>query len=288
MENKFTKIKAFGDRNNANVLDGRCELTEKLDGANGSVIIKDGVFILRSRNNELIGGLENGKNWARALTYLTEIHKTTPFVTGLIYFGEIMVKHTIFYGDAPAFIGYAVFDIEKDMYIEDWYTHFEERGIKTPTRVYVEGIPAIELIEIYGERKSEFGTEGAVAEGFVVKNYDNQHFAKYVREAFKEDNRKTFGVGERKEKQDAAFKIVERFATPSRINKAIHKLNEENGVEIEMKMMSELPKEVFSDILTEEYVAISTEYDMVSFGNMRKFVAKKCVDRLKGFMLDRA
>ena len=287
MENKYTKIKAFGDPNNGDITDGEMEITEKLDGANGSVILVDDKFVMRSRNRELLAGIETQKNWNRAHEYLSQIHEATPFVDGLIYYGEVMVHHTINYGVGPAFIGFAVYDIENDIYLNDWHTHFESRGIPTPTRTYVTDISVDTLIEEYGEKKSEFGTEGAIAEGFVVKNYQNQNFAKFVREEFKEDNRKAFGGGLQLPKQKTSYKITERFCTSQRINKGIFSLNED-GMQIEMQMMATLPQAVFDDIIAEEFFKISREYRSVDFGEMRKFIARKCVKRLKEFMLERA
>ena len=286
MDNKFIKIRPFGDRNNQEILEGVVEKTEKLDGANGSIMIKDGQLVMRSRNNELINGLETGKNCIRAWEFVRSIHEETPFEEGLIYFGEILIRHTIIYGETPPFVGYSVYNIKDDRYIEDWYEHFISRDIETPSREYVNGLNAEEIIDKFGEIKSEFGTNDVIAEGFVIKNYSNQQFAKFVRDEFKEDNRKAFGHKEIQERQDNAYKIVERFCTSPRVTKGIHKLIEDDGMELEMQMMTRLPRVVFDDIIEEEFYAISHDYRDVSFGNMTKYISKKCVSGLKAFMIE--
>ena len=186
MKNKFVKIKRFGDRSNENVLNSVVELTEKIDCSNFSFHLKEGVLKFRSHNKELGTKEEEGKNWKNwsgAIEYITEKHEANPFPAGCVFFGECMVKsHTIKYGDTMPFIGFAVYDTVGEIYEEEWFKYYDERDIPTPKRTYLAGLSPTDLIETYGEIESQFGTITTMVEGFVVKNYELQEFAKYYKQ----------------------------------------------------------------------------------------------------------
>lgn len=273
MQNKFVKIQ----RANSTPIqyDALYERTEKLDGANFSFYVnKSGVLVFRSRNQEL--GESTG-NFTRAVEYIQSLdHK---FKKGLIYFGECMKKHTIFYGETPAVIGFAVFDVSHEVYVDDWHIMFSEAGIETPSRKILWGRDILKDVAEYLDTASLFGDSGAIQEGFVYKSYKTQEFIKFVREQFKEDNREVFGGGFVPE--DDTGKIVARFGTFGRIEKHAHKLKMEFEMPIDMPMMGYLPKIVCEDIITEEHMTIYNKYKIVDYKKFRKLIAEECRNYLK-------
>jgi hypothetical protein len=287
MEHKFLKGHHLGHRENINIFNGEVEISEKLDGANMSVLVgENGELICRSRNREL-SGENKEKMFSRAKLYLENIHAVTPFSKGQIMFGENMVKHTIFYGSTPAFIGYAVFDIATNRYIEDWYTEFDKRGIPRVDFFVQDNMTAEDLNEFLN-RPSAWGTENVTAEGIFIKNYgdceNEQIFGKVVVKDFLEKNAEVFGAP--KSKMNDTAKVINMYCTIPRIKKGIFKLRNEYNMELNMTMMKYLPLEVYNDILEEEIIAISKKFGTINFKKMRKMVSSMCAVTLKDFMLE--
>ena len=287
MEHKFKKGHHIGHVDTEGIFDSSVELSEKLDGANMSCKTgENNELICRSRNREL--NRENPeKMFARAMTYLDGIHAITPFHPNLIPFGECMTKHTINYGETPPFIGYAVYDIETDQYIEDWYEVFDSRGIPRVDFIVKDNVTVKDLDEFLNH-KSAWGTENATAEGIFIKNYgDAEHeqiFGKIVTSDFLEKNEEVFGVP--KPKMDDTSKVANMYCTIPRIHKGIFKLRDEYEMPVNMVMMKYLPLEVYNDILEEEIIAISRKFGTVNCKKMRKIVSSMCAITLKDFMLE--
>lgn len=274
MEHKFIKVQRVS--NIPIREDERYEVTEKVDGANFSFYVDcDGSLVFRSRNRELLDGLETGKGWTRCVEFLTDVHGKTPFLPDFIYFGECMTKHTIFYGETHAFIGFAVMDANSEEYIGNWNDHYNERNIPHVPISYLMGNEIMDYVKEHLDDKSEYGTTDATQEGLVFKCYKTQEFVKYVREQFKEDNRDAFRG--KLSPEDDTGKIVLRFCTHGRIEKHVYAIRDEFDMVIGIEMMQHLPKIVCEDIINEEFKTIYNKYSVVDFKKFRKMVAKECV-----------
>jgi hypothetical protein len=279
---KFVKIRAHGDKANHGITSGECEITEKLDGANFSFEIgEDGELIFYSRNNQLGGGLENGKSWARATEYIRKVHEEFPFEKGYRYFGECMTKHKIDYGQTPPFIGFAVRNEKYQTYAKNWQDFYEKRGVATVIPIFIKNPTHDKLIEL-AEEKTKFGNTGVQREGIVVKNYETQQFSKIVNDEFREK----MSTKQKKPRPDGlvpwddTVDIAEMYCTPARIEKIIYKLRDE-GAEIEMKMMQYLFIAVFDDIIEEEFMSIARSFKGVNFGQLKSLIGAKCAKVLK-------
>lgn len=252
------------------------------------IVEQDSALTFRSRNRVLGGGLENGGQWCKAISCITEAHAKAPFEQDFVYFGESMTKHTLNYGVTPPFIGYAVYSRKEERFLADWEMSFTSRDIPVvPTWKIPASTPHVEVMEMVNKISNEtsaFGTTGTKREGVVVKNYNTQVFAKYVREEFKEENKKVFGDPQIMPKMDDTDKIVFNYCTPSRIHKHVMSLKDERGYEIGMPMMEHLPVLVEEDILTESIVDIAKRYKGVNFKMMRKHIAHYCVHYLKAML----
>lgn len=286
MDNKFKKGHYLGHRESEGVLDGTVEVSEKVDGANASVYVNDsGELICRSRNRELIDGLQNEKMFRLVCEYAQLIHTQTPFEPGYIYFGENMVKHTIDYGAVQQFIGYAVYDIGQEIYVDDWYEHFDERGIPR-VKVLTLSNPTVEQLQQYLNHQSGWGTSNAIAEGIFLKNYEKQIFSKIVLDTFREESGWSPSDWGCKQKSSTADKIAEQFCTSARIRKGIYKLRGEYNIDVDMPMMKWLPLEVYEDMLQENIIGISKKYQDVNFGKLRSVVSSKCAHELKAVIME--
>jgi len=275
MDNKFVKIARLGRET---IEAGSVyEASEKLDGANFSYYVNtDGELVCSSRNQELTGRLGN---FSRCIEYVTAKHIEHPFEQGVLYFGECMTKHTIHYGETPYFVGFAVLEIDTGDYIPDWEAYFSSHGMTTVETVCICGTSVEEYINNNLDSKSNYGDTGAIQEGIVLKCYDTQQFVKFVRDAFKEDNRKVFG-GSLIPSCDTST-IVSRFCTHGRIEKSVLSLRDESGIEVSIRMMVNVPTMVCDDIIAEEAMVIYKKYDEINFRRFRKLVAAECVRYFK-------
>ncbi|MCH8243853.1 MAG: RNA ligase family protein [Planctomycetes bacterium] len=74
---------------------------------------------------------------------------------------------------------------------------------------------------------------GGAGEGIVIKNYDwtskygRQPWAKIVRNEFKEDNKRAFGITEKSGKFQVEAALAERYVTQVIVEKALHKIEQD-------------------------------------------------------------
>ena len=293
---KYPKIRILGHRDNEGILTtpGKILIQEKIDGAQFGFFVENDILHFCSHNQNLTDsdqiektGLP--KNW-RAIEPILESWKRDPtqFNEKYYYYGESMQKHTIKYGDdIPGFIGYDIFEMESGKFLDYKIAKKEFEKIGLP---FIHVIDEIEvndnitldyLKSLY--QKSAY-KEGS-AEGIVIKRYDIGLMAKVICDNFKEKNNKTFDRTEQPKMFDDD-KIVEAYATPARIEKIIYKLHDD-GLEIDLPMMSILYKEVIQDFLDEEILEIYQNYKNINFKNLNGLVSKKCKIILKNLIMNR-
>jgi hypothetical protein len=292
---KYDKIKRIGMVETQDIFKDNDIITieEKLDGANTSFFVKDGNIIFGSRNQQMTSNEGEDTNvqkmFMACVNYVRDIlkDKDLSLLNGKIVYGENMVKHTLNYDweMTPPFVAFDIYDVETGKYLatNDKMALFEEyQLIPAP-------IISITLAEYVKEdiEESYISTSKYApkdnpfkAEGVVIKNYAKQIFAKYVREEFKEDNKKVFGGGKKDAKNDDEV-IVAKYCTNARINKQIYSMINEEGIALEMAMMKQLPNKVWEDIIEEEYKTILTTKYKLDISNIRKMVAKRCLEVLK-------
>lgn len=283
MFRKYHKIKILGDKDNEGILTppGKIIVTEKVDGANFSFYVKDDVLYFCSRNQNLTDSKQIAKTgipktW-RGIEPILESFQNDPlmFDSDFYYYGESLQRHTIKYDDIPGFIGYDIFDMRYDEFIDYEFIKpiFEKMGLPF-IHVYDEldlnlVDPTIDYLKsLYQKSAYRDGS----AEGIVIKRYDDpQLMAKIVDDSFKEKAKQP------KLKIDSTNeqRIVETYATPARIEKMIHKLHD-HGYEIEMPMMRTLFIQVVKDILEEEILEIYSKYNLINFKTLNTLVSKKC------------
>ncbi len=283
----YNKIKHLGDEDNKGIFDNpedELAIQEKVDGANCRFMRKGDRLIFGSHNCSIgdstteIGG--NWKNWTNYINDKFKKYKSE-FFEGVIYFGEAFLKHSISYDweNVPPFIGFDVYDFEKGEYLHDhdakyMFEHFDVDFVPTIWEGHVKDVPNIndDLVP-----KSKFGD--VQAEGIVIKNVTKGIYAKYVRSAFKEINKKAFG-GRKKDAEDDTERFVAMFCTNPRIDKFIFKLIDE-GNKLELAMMNKLPKIVYDDIIEENWHEICHSKYTINFRQFNKSITSRCLAVLK-------
>jgi len=292
---KYPKIHQLGTIENKGILDEIIVIESKIDGANFRCryLPEEDKLIFGSRNNELLENT-NENEWIaiRAYKKAFEKHKEA-FIPNIIYFSESMQKHTISYENIPDTIGYDIFDLERNEFW-DWKKAkrvFENIGIPF-INIHYEGpgkeITVDKLKEFI--KNSPYRKEGD--EGVVIKCYGKLNkfgrplFAKLVTDSFKEENKKVFNQGNPSEKQNNEDKILNTYFTINRFNKAINHFKEEN-IQIEISLMPKLYKYISEDIMSENILTIMNDYNNIDFKIFNHNVAKRTIQELKKYLLEK-
>ena len=246
-------------------------------------MISDDKVTFGSRNLTLQDN--SGGNWKRCITFvkskLNEVKLS--LYNGLIFYGECCVKHSLSYDwdKIPPYLGFDIKEIETGKYLS--YKRkkeiFEELGLEL--------VPLIKECKVkdLGEELEEDiipisaypprGEPEMLAEGIVIKNYERQQFAKFVRQSFREVNKETFGEN-KKYVEDDTDKIMVMYCTNPRIDKIIFKLVDD-GVKLDMPMMHVLPNTVWLDIVEEHAYDIMNSRMTIDFRKAKKILGKRCL-----------
>ncbi|MDD3040571.1 RNA ligase family protein [Bacteroides sp.] len=289
MENEFVKIKQIGDRSTLGVLTCEVEVSEKIDGANFSWIVRDQTLIFRSHHTILGGGMEFGEPWREAVQMVVDAHARKPFKEGYIYYGESICKpHRIQYGSERTRLwGFAIYNIKYGIYIKNWHTVFTDHGIPIVPYVILSN-PTLDEIKEMVVGDSQIAP-GIAKEGVVIKNYLLQKFAKIVAPEFKESaGIKKKPINEPRSVIDETPAIAEMFCTRARVEKRALEYCDENNCALGMEIMPKLIPIVSNDILVEEILNIAEKFTIIDFKKFQKLVAMNCAKHLKHILLDSA
>lgn len=291
---KYPKIKVLGADENKFIFSGENEdivVEEKVDGANTRFFVKNGKVYVGSRN-VVFGDAEEkkdevGRYEMATKLFLNRIKGHEKEYDGLIFFGETMIKHTIDYDwvNIPSIIMFDIYDVKKGRFL-NYHEKVRIFGkLKLPDVRLVGIFKSEEMREkvLNGELNDDFVPKSAYyngyAEGVVFKNYKQQVFAKLVRSEFREKNKMAFGASKKQGKNDEERLLFE-YVTNARIEKQIFKMIDE-GWDLDMKMMKELPIRVLNDVIEEEGKDIFGKNYVIDFRKFRKLISKRCVEVLK-------
>lgn len=296
---KYPKIKLLGSPENREIFmhdDDDIVVEEKMDGANTRIYIYDGRIIFGSRNVQMTS--DEGeptfikqnfrKSYVYAINKLNwrkDLHK----YNGLILFGETMVKHTLDYDweRVPPILFFDVLDTNTGKFLnyEEKMRVFKELDLPTVPVVMVEKAKKLREMQIDDKFVPKSQYRDGYAEGVVFKNYARGIFAKYVRSEFREKNKEVFGYNKKYANTDEE-KVIAMYCTNARIEKAIMKLIDEQGLQLDMKMMKYLPRMVWEDIVEEEGKEILNSNFVLDLRKVRKMVAKRCLAVLKQMIVN--
>lgn len=286
----YGKIHRLGKEETEGILVGTVSIQEKVDGANASIWLEDGVLRMGTRTRML--PLE-GDDFNGFVTYVRNhegIKKLLELNPNFRLYGEWLVKHTIDY-KATAYKKFYLFDV----YVEDvdgtepvpaderWKTWADVKMLGEAFGIDVVPMhgefenPTIEQIqELVG--KSEFGDRG---EGVVIKNlgfvngFGDMVYAKVVTESFKEDNAVSFGGNNKFSDTYWEMWAVNKFMTLARIQKIMNKLQPEISERLDMKHIPRICGTAYHDMLTEEIWEIANHAKKIDFDALKRCANKK-------------
>lgn len=263
--NSYGSIYALGHIAVADILIGDdVEITEKVDGSQISFGVVDGELLIRSKNQQLHIGADNGM-FNTAVLKITELqHAFTP---GYVYRGEFfrIPKHnTLAYGRVPK-NNIMIYDIEKSLGSSDFLRRKDrvKESLRIgfePVRVFFTGTGCtLDWIKGYLEETSVLGD--VKVEGVVVKNYSQftedkkVAKAKFVNAEFQEKNNKEWKK-DNPTRKDIIIELIESYAVPARWQKAVQHLRDDGKLEGSPRDIGNLIKEAQEDLKSEEADAI--------------------------------
>lgn len=277
-------------------------VTEKLDGANASVRfrVEHGTiasFTCHSRRQEL-----SEENTLRGF-YQYANDELLPKISNMfcshedveyILYGEWLVSHAVKYKEEfhSKFYLFSVYDVTNDKYIHvDKAMHMAEcLGIDTP-QILSEGNLRDFTIEDFVKMsgKSNMTMEEDCGEGIVVTNLNRLEITpdncriKFISDKFSE---KTNNKPHRARSSSESEEWISQFLTESRVNKALHKLNDEGAFpEIELKNFKDIASPtvefVYDDIISEESDSLPECYEE---REAKRFINKRAPVYIRQFI----
>lgn len=270
---KYPKIRRIGDRVNDGILESDPSVVfvqEKLDGANFRFTLERNIeeeyhtedrdLVFGSRNVAYKNEKDADKSFKHAMEYVRE-NISIPHAElndeafgPLTFFGEAMHPHTIDYEweDTPSFLGFDVCSEYHGQFldVEETEDVFEDLGLPTAPQHTLD-------VVVHGDEFESPTSEywDGPAEGVVIKNFETEQYAKIRDEKFKEVFEEMRAGGPDPDRDPDEIILADRYATEPRILKTIHKF-EDRGIEVGMDTMPDLWREVFEDIIEEEFEEI--------------------------------
>jgi len=278
---KYEKIHRLGKDEVAGILEGTCHITEKIDGANLSIWMDEGVMHVGSRNNDLTN---NGNAFNGAVEYCNGHEGIQDFFadhpTSRLY-GEWLVKHTLSYNNT-AYKKFYLFDILRpnSKFISQGEVQLigKEYGIDTVPDLGIIENPTVEQLNKLIEGKSALGDK---MEGVVIRNmeFKNQFgdfcYAKLVKEDFKEDNRVVFGSNNKDSNTCWEIYVMNKYIDVIRVSKIMNKLQPEVNEKLDIKHTPRVLGMVYHDVITEEAWEIAKNVKRIDYNNLQRVCNEK-------------
>ena len=271
----YMHIERWGNSEVEGIEHGTCFIYPKIDGSNASVWLgDDGLVKAGSRTRQLSIGSDNAGFYAwveqqdnlKAYLLANPTHRL---------FGEWLVPHTLKTYRQDAWRRFWIFDVQAD----DTYLSYDVYNVELQKYNLDFVVPMfraenihLEYLHKALEKNTFLIQEGAgLGEGVVVKNYDfinrygNVVWAKVVRQEFKEENAKTFGINTIGLMEPVEKRIADKFVTEAMVEKVYAKIVNEIGG-WESKYIPRLLNTVFYDLIREETWEYLKEFNLPTVG----------------------
>lgn len=262
--NNFPKIFTVTSRYLKNLLKGKVEITEKVDGSQFCFgVNKKGEVVMRSKGKELFYE-DHAKMFELAVKWVkANQKKILALGKNRTYYCEFLnkPKHNVLTYSRPPENNIILFGVMiEDDFISDHKTLSSvgaSLGLETVPLLYHGLVKDIAGLTKYLDKVSVLGKEKI--EGIVVKNYNEvcvlgsrivPAFGKLVRDEFKERHLKDKGDGRWGNNKLMLF--IESFKSEARWQKAVQHLRDNDQLVDEPKDIGILLKELERDLLEEE------------------------------------
>ena len=271
----YMHVERYGNSEVEGIEHGTCFVFPKIDGTNASVWLgDDGRVKAGSRTRQLSLDADNAG-------FLAWVEKQDNLKAYLLanpthrLFGEWLVPHTLKTYRQDAWRRFWIFDVQADdtyLSYDVYNVELQKHGLDYVVPMFrAENIHLEYLIKAL-EKNTFLIQEGAgLGEGVVVKNYDfinrygNVVWAKVVRQEFKEENAKTFGINTIGLMEPVEKRIADKFVTEAMVEKVYAKIVNEIGG-WESKYIPRLLNTVFYDLIREETWEYLKEFNLPTVG----------------------
>lgn len=276
----YPKIHRLGKEETDGLLEfGEVTVQEKIDGANTSIWLDDGVLCGGSKNRQL--GDESFNGFVEYIKAHDGINKLLSNHPSFRLYGEWLVRHTIAYNET-AYRQFYLFDIHSE---ECGFFSQSEVGAIASTyginypQVFFTGSTTAEAIQEF-VGKTNLGDKG---EGVVIKNpefinkFGDCVYAKVVTEKFKEDNALTFGGNNKHSDSYWEMYVVNKYCTLARVKKIMNKIQPEVNKRLDKEHTPRVIQTCYHDLITEDMWEIATKVEALNFRKLKGFCGKKFV-----------
>ena len=246
---KYDHVERLGNEEVMGIDLGEVYVFPKLDGTNASTWIEYGPhdkpgpeICSGSRTRQLSVLADNAGFWKWA-----NDDAQWPLWQGMIMhgclswtlYGEWLVSHTLKTYRSTAWRRFWVFDVfdnESGRYLpfDDYAEKLTEIGFDVIEPLCIITNPSEEQLRKEVAENSYLIVDGGGAgEGIVIKNYawenryGRQPWAKIVRNEFKEENKRAFGITEKTGQFQVEAAIAEEYVTQVVVEKALHKIEQD-------------------------------------------------------------
>lgn len=278
----YPKIHRLGKEEVEDILVGKVTVQEKIDGANVSIWLDEGVVRVGSRTRELpldesFNGFQEAVNANKKIKSFLVKYPTVRL------YGEWLVKHTITYPD-EAYRKIYLYDV----YDEKEESYWSQRGVKEAAQQMGLEYPEIfaEDVVMTTEDILPFVGKSFVAangEGVVIKNveftnkFGDNVYAKVVHEKFKESNAIVFGGNNKHSEAYNEMYIVNKYCTLGRVQKIMQKLQNVTEKRLDMEHTSQIAGTCYHDMITEEIWGIIKRTTLIDFRRLQRLSYKKFI-----------
>lgn len=287
---KYMHIERLGTDEVEGIDIGECYVFAKLDGTNASVWLEDNELHGGSRSRDLTLDQDNFDFYK----FVTDSIETKRFkeyfkkYPDRILYGEYLVPHTLKTYRTEAWRRFWIFDVlDVDRYIsyEEYKQSLEDFSLDYIPPLCIINNPSIEQLRHEMDINTFLMKEGHIGEGIVIKNYEfynkygRQTWAKLVKNEFKEQNSKEFGVRSLEGQKHLEQHIVEKYCTEAFVEKTYAKIVADRGG-WSSKMIPELLGRVFYDLVNENIWQAIKDFGMrsVDFKRLNQYCIKQIKD----------
>jgi hypothetical protein len=282
---------------------GYLVVQEKVDGASFRISWDEDEerIVFGSRNVEYWNEKDTDKAFEHAIEYVRDnidteyLAELNDLYDSITIFGEAMHAHTLDYGqseqdgeaqvwaDVPNVLAFDVWT-RSDGFL-DWHEAgpiIEELGLESVPIVYA-GLAEDYDVPTEDEDFESSAYRDGLPEGLVLRNEVTGQTAKIRTSRFKEKH-DTQSVSNPDDYEPSDGQMLARqYTTEARVLKMIHKY-EDRGETIEMSVMNSLWRDVFDDIIEEEYDTIFLGNHTIDTKEFRSEVASITADVLQTYL----
>jgi hypothetical protein len=303
---KYPKVKRLGDDENVGILEGeQIVVQEKLDGANFRFALEDHLdeeyqiegrdLVFGSRNvlykneKDIDNAFEHAVEYVRDTIDVEELRDAERRADSpLVVYGEAMHPHTLDYkwDDVPSFLGFDIKAVGRDDFLPWGLAEIVFHDINLPTVPTLHNGPdelPNEIIDQDGLHVPQSEYREGLAEGIIIRNERTDQTAKHRSQEFKEKHGSQSVTDPDDYDPSDSVVLARQYTTEARVLKMIHKY-EDRGRDVEMGMMEDLWRDVFDDIVTEEYDDIFLGNHVIDTKEFRSEVASITADVLQQYL----